>query len=87
MGNKFQQQIKVVSREDIRPGTATMEAAFFDANGNPVTVGVTPAAYVAPIATADGSDATTTQALANATKTTVNGIIAALVAADLMASA
>lgn len=45
------------------------------------------AALVAAISTANGSDAATTQALANATKTTVNAIQAALVAAGLMANA
>lgn len=41
---------------------------------------------VADIATADGSDAGTTQTLANATKVKVNAILAALRAAGLMAT-
>lgn len=45
------------------------------------------AALVAAVTTADGSDAATTQALANQLKTTVNAIQAALVAAGLMANA
>jgi predicted RecA/RadA family phage recombinase len=44
------------------------------------------AAVVAAITTANGSDASTTQALANATKTTVNSILTALKAAGIMAS-
>lgn len=43
------------------------------------------AANVAAITTANGSDLATTQALANATKTTVNAIITALQGAGLMA--
>lgn len=45
------------------------------------------AAVVAAVATANGSDAATTQALANALKTTVNNILTELKAAGLMASA
>lgn len=45
------------------------------------------AATAAAIDTADGSDAATTQALANATKAKVNDILTALKAAGLMASA
>jgi hypothetical protein len=88
MGNKFQQQVKVVSREDLRPGTSTIEAAFFNTNGEPIDVGgapLTPAANVSDITTADGSDAGTTQTLANATKATVNDILSALQDAGLMA--
>ena len=40
---------------------------------------------IAAEATANGSDATTTQALANALKVKLNAVIAALKAADLMA--
>jgi len=40
---------------------------------------------IAAEATANGSDAATTQALANALKTKLNAVIAALKAADLMA--
>jgi predicted RecA/RadA family phage recombinase len=45
------------------------------------------AATVAAITTANGSDAATTQALANATKTTVNAILTALKNVGIMASA
>jgi predicted RecA/RadA family phage recombinase len=45
------------------------------------------AAVVAANATANGSDAATTQALANSLKTTVNNILTELKAAGLMASA
>jgi predicted RecA/RadA family phage recombinase len=44
------------------------------------------AVVVAAITTANGSDAATTQALANATKTTVNAILTALKNAGIMAS-
>lgn len=44
------------------------------------------ATVIAAIATVDGSDAATTQTLANATKASVNTIIAALKAAGLMAN-
>lgn len=44
------------------------------------------AAVVAAVSTADGSDAATTQALANALKTKVNAILTALKDAGLMAS-
>lgn len=44
-------------------------------------------ANVAAISTADGSDAATTQALANATKTKVNAILTALQNAGIMLSA
>ena len=47
--------------------------------------GVTQAATVAAEATADGSDATTTQALANALKVKVNAILTSLKTAKLMA--
>lgn len=46
--------------------------------------GLSAAANVAVISTADGSDAGTTQTLANATKAKVNAILAALVTAGLM---
>jgi hypothetical protein len=42
------------------------------------------AAAVADIATADGSDAATTQALANATKAKVNALLAAMRTAKLL---
>lgn len=42
---------------------------------------------IADIATANGSDAATTQALANATKATVNTILAALRTAGVIAEA
>lgn len=45
---------------------------------------ITPAAAVANIATADGSDAATTQALANATKAKVNDLLAKLRTAGLL---
>jgi predicted RecA/RadA family phage recombinase len=49
------------------------------------SISATPqAALVAAITTANGSDAGTTQALANATKTTVNAIITALQNAGIM---
>jgi predicted RecA/RadA family phage recombinase len=44
------------------------------------------AAVIAAIATADGSDAASTQALANSTKVTVNAILVALKNAGLMVS-
>lgn len=46
-----------------------------------------PAAVVAAVATADGSDAATTQALANALKVKVNAILTALKDSGQMASA
>lgn len=49
--------------------------------------GVTQAAKVAACATVDGSDAATTQALANALKVKVNAILTALTDAGLMANA
>lgn len=49
------------------------------------SISATPkAANVAAITTANGSDAATTQALANATKTTVNAILTALQNAGIM---
>lgn len=45
------------------------------------------AAYVTAVATADGNDAATTQALANANKAKINAIIAALQGAGIMAAA
>jgi len=88
---------------DASPGEVTktatdypMGTAHEDAAADATTVNVklaagvdsTPqAAVVAAISTADGSDAATTQALANATKTTVNAILTALKNAGLMASA
>lgn len=47
--------------------------------------GIAQAATVAAEATADGSDATTTQALANALKVKVNAILTSLKTAKLMA--
>jgi predicted RecA/RadA family phage recombinase len=69
-------------------------AAFEDAAGADTTclvklqsqkVASVQAENVDAITTANGSDAGTTQALANATKTTVNAIITALVEAGIMA--
>ena len=67
-------------------GYAAAAAASGDATGNVLLehVSGTMAANVADIATADGSDAGTTQTLANDTKAKVNEILAALKAAGLM---
>ncbi len=68
--------------------------AFADAASNDATVnvkiygqgnGLPVAATVAAIATANGSDLATTQALANQLKTSVNAILTSLKAAGLMA--
>ena len=52
---------------------------------NPAMTGTAQAATVAAVATADGSDAATTQALANALKVSHNAVLASLKAAGLMA--
>jgi len=59
-------------------GAATVDLLIVD--GTPVT-----AATVAVVATVNGSDAATTQALANALKVTVNEMLVSLKAAGLMA--
>lgn len=87
MGNKFQEQIMVIPRADMRESVSTMEASFFDAAGNELTVGFTPATAVADITAADATDLATALVLANATKASVNEILAALRVAGLMASA
>ena len=51
-----------------------------------ITSGVAQVAAVAAEATANGSDAATTQALANALKTKVNAILTALKTAKVMAT-
>ena len=51
-----------------------------------ITSGVTQVAAVAAEATANGTDAATTQALANALKTKVNAILTALKTAKVMAT-
>ncbi len=62
----------------IEPGSAGAEIKKL-AEGRVATT-------IAAEATANGSDAATTQALANALKTKLNAVIAALKAAGLMAS-
>lgn len=54
--------------------------------GRPTSSLVTQQPVIAAIATADGSDAGTTQTLANATKAKVNAILAALKLAGIIAS-
>jgi predicted RecA/RadA family phage recombinase len=73
-------------------GYAYADALSADTTGSVVLEGAgdnpdsAQAAVVAAIATADGSDAGTTQTLANATKTTVNAILTSLKAAGIMAT-
>ena len=87
MGNKFVQQVKVVTgQEAVREHVSLSEMAFFDEDGNPIVIGNTAAAHVAPIATADATDLATAEALANANKAKINALIAALIAAGLMAA-
>lgn len=64
------------------------EAAASDATTCKVLLTPLPkqATVIAAVATADGSDAATTQALANALKASHNSVIAALKAAGLMAN-
>lgn len=85
MGKNFQQQIRVVSRDKVRASTTVIEAAFFDANGNPIPVGAQ-ANNVSAVSTADATDLATAQALANQLKTTVNAILTSLKNAKLMKS-
>lgn len=59
----------------------TIQVQIADAGGE-----INKAAFVAQVTTANGSDAATTQALANALKTTMNDVLTALKNADLMAS-
>lgn len=74
-----------VSTGNKRIGTAVKAALTGDATGQVrLEPGARKAATVAAIATADGSDAATTQALANATKTSVNAILTALKNAGIM---
>lgn len=76
-----------------RPVTITqMDAADYDGVFTPEPLLVVgdigafdPQPAIANIATADGSDPATTQALANATKAKVNAILAALRAAGVIA--
>jgi hypothetical protein len=87
MGNKFVQQVKVVTgQEAVREHVSLSEMSFFDEAGDPLVVGVSPAAHVAPVTTANATDLPTAQALANANKVAINAVIAALIAADLMAA-
>lgn len=82
--------LTTVAAGNVAAGYAFKASASGDATGFCTIVdnsGVSQAALVAAISTANGSDLATTQALANATKTTVNAIQAALVAAGLMANA
>lgn len=68
-------------------GYAAAAAAGADTHVNVLLVQTKQGENVAAITTADGSDAATTQALANATKTKVNDLIAKLVAAGIIAGA
>lgn len=82
-------EITKTAADGVFIGVAAAAAGSSDATVNVLLVqgaGV-PAAYVAAISTADGSDAATTQALANATKTKVNAILTALQAKGIMLSA
>jgi predicted RecA/RadA family phage recombinase len=77
-----------VAAAGLRPAGYAFEAAGSSATvgnckleGNPKQ-----ATVIAAVATADGSDAATTQALANALKTSHNALLAALKAAGIMAN-
>ena len=69
-------------------GIAVAAAANPSASGSLLlNVGAPQAAVIAAVATADGSDPATTQALANALKASLNTVLVALKNAGLMASA
>lgn len=85
MGNITRTQVKVIPGKPTRPSHIMKEMSFYDVDGNPITPGAK-AVVVAPVATANGSDLATTQALANQLKITVNAILTALKNAGLMAS-
>lgn len=73
-------------------GTATAVAdnpsstSYVKLNGSAPSTAKGPQAAIADIATADGSDAATTQALANATKAKINTLLAELRTAGIIAS-
>jgi len=77
-GNTFMGFADVAAASDAT--TVDIRLVQSDASGAAV------AAVVAAVTTANGSDASTTQALANQLKTSLNEVIAALKAAGLMAT-
>lgn len=82
------EQAQIVSQSSLNPSQGVTQIAFFNPDGTPFDFGdaeVTPAEAVADITTANGSDATTTQALANATKAKVNELLGVLRDAGLLA--
>jgi len=93
--NIFVQQARVVTAQaKVRPSTIKQELALFDANGNPLSIvaatttvrgTVKQAAVNADVATADGSDPATTQALANQLKISFNSLQAKLRTAGVLA--
>jgi len=80
-------EITKTAADGVFIGYAAADAAGAADVVNVLLVGSHISATVAAISTADGSDAGTTQALANATKTTVNAILTALKNAGIMATA
>lgn len=90
LGYRAIEQVQVVSQDSINPGTALHNMAFFDADGNVIDLtslnGLNEAAHVAPVTTANATDLTTAEALANANKVAINALIASLITAGLMSA-
>lgn len=77
-----------VATGNTQAGYATEAAANPTAKGElKLSPGVKQSAVIAAVSTADGSDAATTQALANALKASHNSLLAALKASGLMKNA
>ena len=70
-------QAQVVTQPTLDPTLAPMQVAFFDVNGAPLLF-LQPGVAVANLTTPDGTDATSTQTLANATKAKLNDLLNSL---------
>jgi hypothetical protein len=94
MGENRIQQFRVTAQTDVDASQGITRAAFFKDDGTPYLFPVAAttsvlglvkkAAASADISTADGSDPTTTQALANATKAAHNDLLAKLRTAGVL---
>lgn len=82
--SQFQVETQAVVRPN--PSLQLQRIALFNPNGTVFTGAPAAGVHVAPVTTANATDLTTAEALANANKTTLNALIASLQTAGFLAA-
>lgn len=81
------QQAQLVSQAELVPLHSVTQLALFNADGTPFGgADGNVAAHVAPVTAATAVDLASAEALANANKTTINSLVASLIASGQMAA-